>query len=345
MSRLGVLVVGAGDMGARHAEHWNAVGARVVGVFDPDRARAEAVAAGVGAEAVDDTASFLARSDVRVVSVCTPTFLHARYTIEALLAGKDVLCEKPAALTLSDALAMKDAAVQSGRKLRFGFMRRFDPASHQILAFRHKIGDPVLAQATIAAGIRPKLLMHDAAANGGPIIDMCCHVFDQWVALFGESPSCVRAHGYTFSQDKIELAGILHKALDSAHITLRYPSGGVGQVHVSWGLPSGVEPFERHTYMGPDGLITADWPHKVTLRDGAGAVRWTSAGLDPWLAEIGQFHRELQDGERRHLATIGDGIEALRTSLAVLESVAQDREIDPDEISGELPALELEALP
>jgi len=339
MSALGVAVIGAGDMGSRHAQHWRAAGARVVGVFDADAARAARLARTVDGKPFVDTEEFLAREDIQVVSVCTPTFLHARYTVAALEAGKHVLCEKPAALTLPDALAMKKAERASGRQLRIGFIRRFDPACHQLMAFRQKIGDPVLAQATLAAGIRPKHLMHDAAANGGPIIDMCCHIFDQWAALYGERPTSVRAHGYTFGNDKIELAAVQHKALDSAHITLTHPSGGVGQIHVSWGLPSGIEPLERHTYMAPDGLITVDWPRQVTLRNAEGTTRWKSRGMDPWQVEISQFHKELIDGECRYLATIDDGIEALRTSLAVLESVAQNRDIDPEEISGEMPAI------
>jgi predicted dehydrogenase len=234
---LGAVVVGAGDMGARHALHWRDAGARLVGVFDPLRPRSEALAAEHDCLALDSLGEVLERDDVHVVSVCTPTFLHAHYTVAALRRGKHVLCEKPAALTLAEALAMKEAEDQGSALLRVGFMRRFDPAAHQILRWGGAIAEPVMAQATIAAGVRPKLLMHDAAANGGPIIDMCCHVFDQWAMLFGEGPVKVRAHGYTFSKDRPELASIELKALDSAHITLAYPGGGVGQVQVSWGLP------------------------------------------------------------------------------------------------------------
>jgi len=340
---LGAVIVGAGDMGARHAQWWAAAGARVVAVVDPDRVRAQRVAAGFGALALDELGTALDRADVDVASVCTPTYLHARYTVAALTAGKNVLCEKPAALRLSEAEAMGRAAEESGKLLRIGFMRRFDPASHQILAFGRQIGGPVLATATLAAGIRPKLLMHDAAANGGPIIDMCCHIFDQWEAFFGEQPDSVRAYGYTFGEGKRELAHIEHKAVDSAHITLRYPGGGVGQILVSWGLPSGIPATERHTYMGPDGLITAAWPERVELLTSQGTLRWEPPASDPWQQEIASFHRELRGLEHRPLATIDDGVRALRTSLAVLTSIAEDREVAPAEVHGDLPPLQGEA--
>ncbi len=332
MRRLGVLIIGAGDMGVRHARHWRRVGAEIRGVYDPDKLRTAHLALEVGADVVTDLDAFVQRADLEVVSVCTPTYLHASYTVQVLLAGLHVLCEKPAALTLEDAEWMRQAENSSGRKLRIGFMRRFDPACHQILTFGKALGLPMLAQATLAAGIRPKLLMHDAATNGGPIIDMCCHIFDQWVMLFGERPESVRAHGYTFSENKVELSSIQHKALDSAQFTLTYPSGGVGQVHVSWGLPAGIEVFERHTYMGPDGLITVDWPERVTLRNKSGTTRWHPPKADPWKTEIENFQRELTGRMRQPLATIEDGIVALQTSLAVLASVAENREVRPAEM-------------
>jgi len=339
----GVVVVGAGDMGARHARWWAEAGARVVAVVDPDRGRAERVAAVHGALALSELGTAVKRGDVGAVSVCTPTYLHARYSVEALDAGKDVLCEKPAALRLSEAEAMREAAARSGRRLRIGFMRRFDPASARILAFGAQIGAPVLAQATLAAGVRPKLLMHDAAANGGPIIDMCCHIFDQWGAFFGEQPRSVRAYGYTFGNGKPELASIRHKAVDSAVITLRYPSGGVGQIQVSWGLPAGIPATERHSYMGPDGLITVEWPQQVALLGSDGALRWEAPPVDPWREEIASFRGELAGLEHRPLATLEDGVRALRTSLAVLTSIAEDRDVAPSEALDDLPPLEGEA--
>lgn len=323
---LTAVVVGAGDMGARHARHWAAAGARVLAVVDPDLPRAQASAAETGAQATTDLHGAL---DLRpdVVSVCTPTFLHAPTTIAALNAGAHVLCEKPAALTLADAHAMRDAASAAGRELRIGFMRRFDPALDALLEAGARSGRPLLAQATITAGIRPKRLMHDANANGGPIIDMCCHLFYVWGLLFEGQPTEVAARGYTFSDTKPEVAHIDHRALDSALITLAYPGGSVGQVQVSWGLPSGVPPVERHTYVGPDGLVTVDWPERVVRFDGQGEHVWTQSGHDPWRAEIAAFHAELTAGAPRRVPGIEDGIDALRTSLAVLRSVAEGRPV------------------
>ncbi len=338
-----MVVIGAGDMGARHAHWWVDAGARVVAVVDPDTARAERLAAAHGAQAYAGPGGPLARADVGAVSVCTPTFLHAEYTVQALDAGKDVLCEKPVALRLSEAEAMRAAQARSGRRLRIGFMRRFDPAADRVLALGRRLGVPVLAQATITAGIRPKLLMHDAAANGGPVIDMCCHVFDQWEALFGEQPEGVRAYGYAFGDGKPELDRIRHKAIDSAVITLRYPAGGVGVIQVSWGLPAGIPASERHTYLGPDGLLSVEWPERVSLHGPDGEVSWEAPPVDAWREEIASFRAELAGREHRPLAGIDAGIRALRTSLAALASIAEDRDVAPSEVRGDPPPLKGEA--
>jgi myo-inositol 2-dehydrogenase / D-chiro-inositol 1-dehydrogenase len=337
---LGVVVVGAGDMGERHAAHWRDTGARVVAVVDSDDARARACAAAFGAAHGRELGPFLADPEVHVVSVCTPTFLHATFTVAALQAGKHVLCEKPAALTLEDAHAMRRAAERSGRELRIGFMRRFDPAYEPLMGFTGRIGRPILAQVTITAGVRPKRLMHDAMANGGPIIDMCCHIFTQWRAMFDGQPETVSARGYTFSDGKPEVERIAQRALDSALVTLEYEGGSVGQIQVSWGLPSGIEAVERHSYVGPDGLVIVDWPRRVTLRDAGGITRWSSSGVDPWREEIASFHRELTEGAERRVATIEDGIDALITSLAVLRSVRERRPVTLGELSAPAPGHE-----
>src|SRR5438270_8163441 len=74
-------------------------------------------AAPYGVPAWADFGAALAESGADAVYIATPVFLHAAQTIEALCAGKHVLCEKPMALNLASALAMQHAAEASGRTL------------------------------------------------------------------------------------------------------------------------------------------------------------------------------------------------------------------------------------
>lgn len=320
---LGVLVIGAGDLGARHATHWRQAGARVVAVCDPWAERAQEVARAVGAQHASAPGPYLTRDDVHVVSVCTPTFLHEKYAVAALQAGKHVLCEKPVALTLGAAERMRAAAQHSGLQLRIGLMRRFDPAQAQLILQHGQLGTPTLAQASMTAGIRPKRLMHDADGNGGPVIDMACHLFDLWSTLFGGQPLSVTAHGGTFARGSQELEAIERLALDSAAVTLTYPNGHVGQLLISWGLPSGVPHREQHCYVGPRGLLEVRWNSEVTLYRSADGQRWSAPEHDAWRAQIAQFYAELTRGAPLRVATVDDGIRALRVSLAVLRAAEE----------------------
>jgi predicted dehydrogenase len=311
------LVVGSGDMGSRHARHWRSAGAQLVGIVDPDRARAEAMATELNTTPFAELEAALALKP-SVVSVCTPTFLHAPITLKALAGGAHVLCEKPIALTLADAQAMQAAAAASGRELRIGFMRRFDPAFEALRGAVASLGGPLLMQASISAGVRPKVLMHDAGANGGPIIDMACHLFDLWSHLTGAQPERIEAHGFTFARGKPEVARIANLALDSALVTLHYPGGTAGQVQISWGLPAGIAAREEHRYLGPEGLVEMAWPGSMHVHRGPTSESWTNPGGDPWELEIAQFYRELTVGAPQRVAGVEAGIDALRVSLAVL---------------------------
>lgn len=317
---LRVAVVGAGDMGARHAAHWDAAGAQVVAICDPAHGRAEALAARFGARIETEPLDAVRASDLDVVSVCTPTYLHAPVTIAALDAGHDVLCEKPVALTLEDAQAMADAERRSGRRLRIGFMRRFDPLWTKVEQDLAQLGSPVMAHATLAAGVRPKLLMHDALANGGPVIDMACHLFDRWERVYGVPPRTVRARGHTFGADKPELAGLAHVAVDTVQVTLDYGPAGAAQVQLSWGLPSGVPAVERHSYVAPGGLLQTDG-EMIRLVRGPDVVIYERPEVDAWREEIAAFARELRSGDPQGVADVQAGTRALRSSLAVLDAV------------------------
>lgn len=321
-----VAIVGAGDMGARHAAHWQAVGAEVTLVCDPDLVRAEAIASPLGADTSASPIDAIRETRPDAVSVCTPTFLHAAVTIAALEAGCDVLCEKPVALTLDDAEAMARAERRSGRRLRIGFMRRFDPLWRRVEDDVARLGGPILAQASLSAGVRPKLLMHDAHANGGPVIDMACHLFDRWERVFGRPPRAIQARGSTFGADKPELAGIHDLAVDTVQVSVDYGSAGSGQIQLSWGLPAGIPARERHVYLGPGGVIETDGV-TGSFSDGATPSPYPASDVDAWREEIAAFARELDGGDPQGLADVQAGIRALRSSLAVLASVASGDEI------------------
>jgi len=132
VSKLKVAVVGCGSIARyRHLPEYAANDqVELVAVCDIVEDRAKEMAEQYDAKAYTDYKTMLAEADVDVVSVCTPNYLHAPVSIDALNAGKHVLCEKPMATSEEDALAMIEAAKNNNKKLMIAHNQRFVP-SHE----------------------------------------------------------------------------------------------------------------------------------------------------------------------------------------------------------------------
>jgi len=142
-------IIGAGFIGAVHANAVRAAGGLVARVAASTPERSAAAADRLGALAPAATAEELIDSDdVDVVHICTPNSLHTPLAHRTLALGKPVVCEKPLATTLSDAQSLVAAA--DGRVATVPFVYRFYPAVRE-------------ARARIAAGEAGLLhLLHGA---------------------------------------------------------------------------------------------------------------------------------------------------------------------------------------
>lgn len=327
--KLGVCIVGSGDMGAKHAERWSKLPeAELVAVVDIIEARASALARIHNLEsAFDDYRPAVSLPEVDVVSVCVPTGSHPEVAIFAANQGKHILCEKPIALTLAEVEAMTAAAQANHIKLGLGFMRRYSSITDDLKAWlaRGELGRPVMYHAVDVREIRPKLEMHDAQANGGPVIDMGVHLFDGWGCIFDSPPVEVYAQGLKLAQGRRELAHIQEIAYDTASIVVRYASGDIGTFVVSWGLPPGVTPPARPDHIfGPAGM--AEVAYGITRqevrvrRTGAEPEPLFSSDQDMYQLEISDFARAILE-DRSPLTTAADGQRSLRVALAALESI------------------------
>nr|WP_145490978.1 MULTISPECIES: Gfo/Idh/MocA family oxidoreductase [Streptomyces] len=136
MSRLRFGVIGCGVIGGLHARVLNSYAplaerARLVAVASPSPERAHRLAEETGSEATD-IAALIERSDIDVISVCTPSGLHAELGLRALAAGKHVVVEKPIDVSARAADQLIAGARQAGRALAVISQRRFDPASRTL---------------------------------------------------------------------------------------------------------------------------------------------------------------------------------------------------------------------
>ncbi len=328
--KLGVCIVGCGDMGTKHAERWsNLAEVEVAAVVDTIETRADRLAERYRLDGwYTDYRPAVSLPQVDVVSVCVPTGSHAEISIFAAHQGKHVLCEKPIALTLAQVNRMIAAARQNKVKLGLGFMRRYSPITAGLKEWlaRGELGRPVMYQAVDAREIRPKLEMHDVEANGGPVIDMGVHLYDGWRTIFDSPPVKVFAQGLKLAQARPELAQIQKIAYDTASIVVHHASGDIGNFVVSWGLPPGVTPPGRPDQIfGPKGLAEVEYGishQEVRLnQSGAEGARVIfSSDQDMYQLEIDDFARTILE-DRPPKTPAEDGKAALRVALAALESI------------------------
>lgn len=321
--KLGVGVIGCGDMGEEHSYAWAQIPeALPVVVVDHNKDKGREFMARYGfKEWFSDYHNVLERDDIDVVSVCVPTALHAEITIKALEAGKHVICEKPIALTLADAENIVAAAKRAKGKFTISFQRRHSAEYRKIkeLIAEDSLGYPVMSVVHTLQEIRPKRAMHDAVSgNGGPIIDCMCHYFDFWRGMFASEPVRVTAHGFTLAKDRPELAHLVKIAPDTANISVEYASGDIGVTVVSWGLPPKVNGESLWEFFGPKGLLYPGFDNLRMQLEG-GRVKVIES-----LKMRYEIIRNFTDcilQDKKPLITAEDGLVALKVSLAAIQSM------------------------
>jgi predicted dehydrogenase len=202
MLRIGI--IGLGFMGKMHFQCWRSVAeAQVVAICDVEPARftstagtagniagAEQALDFTGVEFFTDAAAMFAKMQLDAVSITLPTYLHAEYTLLALQAGVNVLCEKPMALTGAECDRMAAAAKESGKLLQIGHCIRFWPQ----YAWAKKAIDSRQYGEVLAATFQRLSLtptwswqnwLMDGAKSGGAIMDMHIHDSDFVQYAFG----------------------------------------------------------------------------------------------------------------------------------------------------------------
>ena len=243
MFRIGI--IGCGKIAqVRHLpEYRENPAAEIYGLYDLNGARAAELAAEYGAKAYPSIEAMLSDPEIDAVSVCTVNDSHAQIAIEALRAGKNVLCEKPMATTLEDCEEMTRVAAQCGRLLFID--------QNQRLAEAHK-----MARTLIEAGeIGRVLTFATAFRHGGPetwsvdpgkstwffdrkraamgaLADLGVHKTDLIQYLTGQTIVEVTAKLCTL--DKTFSDGSLITVDDNAFCLFRMSGGATGTMTASW---------------------------------------------------------------------------------------------------------------
>lgn len=176
----------------------------------PQRADAAVEKYGCG-KAVYDYHEILNDPEIEAVSVCTPNHMHAPISIDFLRAGKNVLCEKPAARTYAEALTMLEAQHETGKVLNIGVVNRFNDGVNQI---KRLIDEGALGEVYhVYVSFRshrsiPGLggnFTTKAVAGGGALIDWGVHFLDIVMYCCGDpKPRTVTAETFSKLGSKME---------------------------------------------------------------------------------------------------------------------------------------------
>ncbi len=328
MRKLGVGVLGVGEMGKRHAENLRRLvpEARLVAVADafPERARQVA-----NELEIDDSyaslEAMLERKEVDAVLIATPDKFHAHAITIAARAGKDIFCEKPLAITLSDAEAALAAVAKAGVRLQVGFMRRYDPAyaSAKSRIETGEIGEPVIFKSVGRDKDAPPISAFQSNVNGMLFYTNTIHDFDLARWLMHDEVTEVHAHTTVAIRPEIAKYGDVVASV----VNLKFERGAIGNVESYQQAVYGYD--VRTEIVGSKGAIFVGALQQtpVVFLSANGAIRnladhFLTRFADAYLIEMRDFvHNILHDKPLR--VSGEDGVRALAIAVAAETSHVQ----------------------
>ena len=191
-----------------------------------------------------DWRALVEREDVDVVDICTPPGAHAEIAIAAANQGKDVICEKPLATSLRDAVAARDAVLGAGVRHAIGFNYRRLPAVSLMaeMVSSGELGDVRLWRGRWLSDefVDPTIPFDwrfDLAMGGTTIADLGSHLVDLATWMVGPVEEVVATSG-TFVTERDEKGHSRAVEVDDASSALlRFTSGAQGTMEVARSAP------------------------------------------------------------------------------------------------------------
>jgi UDP-N-acetylglucosamine 3-dehydrogenase len=317
--QLNVGVIGAGRMGAFHVRNYGDIDcARVGAIAEPDEvARSRAIGDLAVSEHADWRTLVDSGSDeLDAVSICCPSNLHAEITLAALAQGLHVFGEKPIATTLPDALRMRGAAREAGRKLMIGHVERFNPVVEQMreLIAKGALGRVYRAHATRVGPLPPRI------RDAGVATDLATHDLDVIQYLLSCRVNQIYSEGGSFehpTQEDLLTCLARLECADGAET--------LGLLDVSWLTP---ERRRELTLIGERGLLRASYIEQQVWHMESESVGhcYQLPKAQPLRRELEAFCRCVLD-DLPEPVSAHDGVRALAAALAMRESALVRRPV------------------
>ncbi|MEQ8676821.1 MAG: Gfo/Idh/MocA family oxidoreductase [Aggregatilineales bacterium] len=297
-------LIGCGRVAPRHAQSLAEIhNAELVAVADVIESRAANFQTKYNVEAYTDYHEMIARDDLDVITICTPSGLHASMVLDVIQAGKHVIVEKPIALSTVDADRMIKAAEEANVKLCVILQNRFNPPMQDLykVVKSGKIGKLHLGNVMVR-WYRPQSYYEDGwhgtwAMDGGALMNQSIHHIDAIQWLMGDVDTVYAMTGTLAHKMEAEDVGVAVLRFKSGALasvegsTLTYPENLEGSVSVfgeRGSLKVGGTALNRKTIWKIDGelekereVVTGDlvdppsvygYSHKLVIEDMIDAV-------------------------------------------------------------------------
>jgi predicted dehydrogenase len=328
--KLGIGVLGVGEMGRRHAENLRRLvpEANLIAVADVAAGRAAQAASELEIEySFSNLEDMLACDGIDALVIATPDKFHAKAIQTAAAAGKGILCEKPIAITLADAHAALAAVAKAKVRLQIGFMRHYDPAYEA--AMKHieagEIGDPVIFKSVGRDKDVPPLAAYQSNVNGMLFYNNTIHDFDLARWLMRDEVAEVQAYTTVAIRPEIAQFGDVVASV----VNLKYENGAIGNVEsyvqaiYAYDVRTEIVGSKGSIFVGslnktPATFLTANGSTEIL------ADHFLSRFADAYVAEMKDFvHNMLHD--RPPLVSGEDGLKALAIAVAAEQSHLQGK--------------------
>lgn len=311
-------IVGTGRMANAHAAEFLKIpGVELAAACDIDSKRVGEFAAKHGiAKAYTDFKELLAEGGVDAVSNVTPDSLHAPLSLQAIAAGKHILCEKPLATNHADALRMARAAKKAGVINMVNFSYRNSPALQKAaqLVRGGELGEIVHVEASYLQSWLPSRIWGDwktspawlwrlSGKHGsrGVLGDVGVHILDLACLPAGPVRS-IQARLKTFTKLKGRRMGEYPlDANDSALMQVEFANGALGVIHATrWATGHANSLFLR--LHGTKGALRLDLDKsnntlEACLGEDIHKAKWTTLKAPPAPSIHQRFIAAIQTGQ------------------------------------------------